>query len=101
MSTEGKNIFCTNREIMHLCQVNKIGQYFKYQSIIIFSNVSMAIPEYQSIKLHMQALDSSNTALCNFWVFWQHQWKVVIKRVGVKKVSLNSMGSHKNALMRL
>ena len=26
-STEGKNILCTNREIMHLCQVNKIGQY--------------------------------------------------------------------------
>ena len=25
-STEGKNILCTNREIMHLCQVNKIGQ---------------------------------------------------------------------------
>ena len=24
---EGKNILCTNREIMHLCQVNKIGQY--------------------------------------------------------------------------
>ena len=26
-STEGKNILCTNREIMHLCQVNKIRQY--------------------------------------------------------------------------
>ena len=26
-STEGKNILCTNREIMHLCQVNEIGQY--------------------------------------------------------------------------
>ena len=26
-STEGKDILCTNREIMHLCQVNKIGQY--------------------------------------------------------------------------
>ena len=26
-STEGKNILRTNREIMHLCQVNKIGQY--------------------------------------------------------------------------
>ena len=29
-STEGKNILCTNREIMHLCQVNKIGQYMIY-----------------------------------------------------------------------
>ena len=27
MSTEGKNILCTNREIMHLRQVNKIEQY--------------------------------------------------------------------------
>ena len=26
-STEGKNILCTNREIMHLCQVNKTEQY--------------------------------------------------------------------------
>ena len=26
-STEGKNKLCTNREIMHMCQVNKIGQY--------------------------------------------------------------------------
>ena len=25
--TEGKNKLCTNREIMHLCQVNKIEQY--------------------------------------------------------------------------
>ena len=26
-STEGKNNMGTDREIMHLCQVNKIGQY--------------------------------------------------------------------------
>ena len=28
MSSEGKNILCTNREIMHVCQVNKIEQYW-------------------------------------------------------------------------
>ena len=28
-STEGKNNMGTDREIMHLCQVNKIGQYFR------------------------------------------------------------------------
>ena len=28
--TEGKNILCTNREIMHLCQVNKIEQYINF-----------------------------------------------------------------------
>ena len=33
-STEGKNILCTNREIMHLCQVNKIGQYQLDKSIL-------------------------------------------------------------------
>ena len=26
MSTEGKNILCANREVMHLCQANKIKQ---------------------------------------------------------------------------
>ena len=36
-STEGKNIMCTIREIMHLCQVNKIGQYHEIQNTQIKS----------------------------------------------------------------
>ena len=39
---EGKNILCTNREIMHLCQVNKIGQHawpFVWFKILNFNMV--------------------------------------------------------------
>ena len=34
-STEGKNILSTNREIMHLCQVNKIGQCIHVHSLVL------------------------------------------------------------------
>ena len=43
-STEGKNILCTNREIKHLCQVNKIGQY------ALFINLKMI-----SLQKHLEA----------------------------------------------
>ena len=41
-STEGKNNMGTDREIMHLCQVNKIGQYKPvddFDKVVIRNNV--------------------------------------------------------------
>ena len=45
-STEGKNNLCTNREIMHLCQVNEIIEYIlivKFMHIFLPLGVSLSL----------------------------------------------------------
>ena len=49
-STEGKNILCTNSEIMHLCQVNKIEQYIK--TVLFFVC-------FEHLSSHRRCADSS------------------------------------------
>ena len=70
---EGKNILCTSREIMHLCQVNKIGQYISglLQKVLqahssschlwIDSTAISAILIFFIQNENEQILDSSNT----------------------------------------